>query len=89
MGEITVQVLLFASARETAGTGETTLTVDAGTDTTSIRKVLAEKFPKLANMILDEKSLTLALNEEYVVPGQITVLKANDTIALIPPISGG
>lgn len=50
---------------------------------------MAEKYPNLASMVLDEESLILALNEEYVPSGNVIVLKEGDTIALIPPISGG
>jgi len=50
-------------------------------------KQLAETYPKLAPMVLDEDNLTLALNEEYVT--QVQPLKNGDTVALIPPISGG
>ena len=53
------------------------------------RKVMAEKYPKLSALVLDEDSLTLALNEEYVQTGEVIDLKNGDTIALIPPISGG
>ena len=52
--------------------------------------MMAEKYPNLSNMlVLDEDSLTLALNEEYVPAGEVIDLKDGDTIALIPPISGG
>jgi sulfur-carrier protein len=44
-------------------------------------------YPKLATMVLDEDSLTLAVNEEYVT--DTLLLKSGDTVALIPPISGG
>jgi molybdopterin converting factor small subunit len=40
-------------------------------------------------MVLDEDNLTLALNEEYIPTGQVFPLKQGDTVALIPPISGG
>jgi len=50
---------------------------------------MAEKYPKLSSLVLDEESLTLALNEEYVQSGEVIELKNGDTIALIPPISGG
>lgn len=40
-------------------------------------------------MVLDEDSLTLALNEEYVPSGEVLPLKSGDVVALIPPISGG
>jgi molybdopterin converting factor small subunit len=48
---------------------------------------LAEKYPKLAPLVLDEDNITFALNEEYVTGVQ--KLKSGDVVALIPPISGG
>lgn len=53
------------------------------------RKILAEKYPKLADLVLDEDNITLALNEEYVPSGESLPLRNGDTVALIPPISGG
>ena len=50
---------------------------------------MADKYPNLASTVMDEESLTLALNEEYVPSGEVLDLKNGDTIALIPPISGG
>jgi len=50
---------------------------------------LATLYPKLANLVQDEENLTLALNEEYVPMGEVLKLKGGDTVALIPPISGG
>eukprot|EP00566_Odontella_aurita_P024750 CAMPEP_0113559560 /NCGR_PEP_ID=MMETSP0015_2-20120614/18963_1 /TAXON_ID=2838 /ORGANISM="Odontella" /LENGTH=98 /DNA_ID=CAMNT_0000461207 /DNA_START=196 /DNA_END=495 /DNA_ORIENTATION=- /assembly_acc=CAM_ASM_000160 len=90
---VTVKVLLFASAREAAGNVSTVECIlgkdNGGSDTAVIRRVLAEKYPKLAPLVLDEDSLTLALNEEYVPTGEVLPLKTGDTVALIPPISGG
>jgi hypothetical protein len=54
-----------------------------------IRRQLADRYPKLAPLVMDESSLTLAVNEEYVPEGDTIVLKTGDTVALIPPISGG
>lgn len=53
------------------------------------RKKLASLYPKLAALVEDEENLTLALNEEYVPMGEVWKLKEGDTVALIPPISGG
>ena len=90
---ICVRILFFASAREAAGNiNKMDLELDAtdgSDDTGALRKILAEKLPNLASMVLDEDSITLALNEEYVQSGQIIPLKNGDTVALIPPISGG
>lgn len=87
---VTIKVLLFASAREAAGNiSDVDLSLEDGSDTSTFRKVMAERYPKLSEMVMDEESLTLALNEEYVPTGQAIPLKNGDTIALIPPISGG
>ena len=53
------------------------------------RTKLASLYPKLASLVQDEENITLALNEEYVPAGEIVKLKEGDTVALIPPISGG
>ena len=88
---VKIQVLFFASAREAAGNISNTsieLTKDEAT-TAGIRQKLSQMYPGLASMVQDEDNLTLALNEEYVTSGQVLPLKEGDTIALIPPISGG
>jgi molybdopterin converting factor subunit 1 len=88
---INIQVLFFASAREAAGNVSTTtmeLTKEEAT-TAGLRKKLSELYPGLASMVQDEDNLTLALNEEYVTSGQVVPLNEGDTVALIPPISGG
>ena len=53
------------------------------------RTKLANIYPKLAPFVEDEENITLALNEEYIPMGEIKNLKEGDTVALIPPISGG
>jgi molybdopterin converting factor subunit 1 len=88
---ITVKVLLFASAREAAGNlPQIDITLeDQDANTASFRNVMANKYPNLSQLLKDEDSLTLALNEEYVLSGQVLPLKNGDVVALIPPISGG
>jgi molybdopterin converting factor subunit 1 len=89
---VQIKVLFFASAREAAGDiSSATLELDDSTEanTQALRQKLAEAYPGLAAMVQDEENLTLALNEEYVTCGQILPLKDGDTVALIPPISGG
>eukprot|EP00525_Craspedostauros_australis_P004100 CAMPEP_0198127466 /NCGR_PEP_ID=MMETSP1442-20131203/47211_1 /TAXON_ID= /ORGANISM="Craspedostauros australis, Strain CCMP3328" /LENGTH=89 /DNA_ID=CAMNT_0043787437 /DNA_START=25 /DNA_END=294 /DNA_ORIENTATION=+ len=86
-----VKVLFFASAREAADdTSSTTMELKQDeANTNALRKALAERYPKLSALVLDEENITLALNEEYVPSGQVLPLKDGDTVALIPPISGG
>lgn len=90
-GNVTIKILFFASAREAAGNiSKAQLELPSGSaNTAELRKKLAEEYPSLKEMVLDEDNLTLALNEEYVTSGQVLPLKSGDTIALIPPISGG
>ena len=52
----------------------------SGTDTTALRNTLADRYPKLAPLVLDEESITLALNEEYLTPGISKQLKQGDTV---------
>jgi molybdopterin converting factor small subunit len=92
----TIQVLLFASARESAGgiakldlTLPATTTNDAPTTTKTVREALAARFPPLAPLVLDDESITLAVNEEYVPVGAVWPIASGDVVALIPPISGG
>jgi molybdopterin converting factor subunit 1 len=88
---IQVKVLFFASAREAAGgTTEAQVVLVANqATTTALRQRLAHDYPSLSGMVLDEDSITLALNEEYVGAGEVLDLKSGDCVALIPPISGG
>lgn len=99
---VKVKVLFFASSREAAGCSSTDISVtressSGGNDDTSssspstadLRRILAETYPKLAPLVMDEGSITLALNEEYVPAGEVLSLRDGDTVALIPPISGG
>lgn len=87
---VEVEVLFFASAREAVGgLSELKVTLEGNNTTAGLRQRLAQDYPRLANMVLDEDSITLALNEEYVDAGQVLDLHNGDTVALIPPISGG
>eukprot|EP00586_Coscinodiscus_wailesii_P023664 CAMPEP_0172495824 /NCGR_PEP_ID=MMETSP1066-20121228/78245_1 /TAXON_ID=671091 /ORGANISM="Coscinodiscus wailesii, Strain CCMP2513" /LENGTH=94 /DNA_ID=CAMNT_0013267777 /DNA_START=151 /DNA_END=435 /DNA_ORIENTATION=+ len=94
MEAITVKVLLFASAREAAGNvSSIDCTLEKNdnqiADTALLRRTLASQYPKLAPLVTNEDNLTLAVNEEYVPVGEVIGLKNGDTVALIPPISGG
>lgn len=87
-----LKVLFFASAREAVG-GLTELWLDFPDDKTTtttrrLRLVLAKRYPNLAETM---STITLAVNEEYVDDDDDNdvILQDGDTVALIPPISGG
>ncbi len=81
-----VTVRLFAGLREVIGSDvivEEFATSDVTVET--LRTRLGETHPKLGPYL---SGVAIAVNEEYILePG--TALKDGDTVALIPPISGG
>lgn len=81
-----VTVRLFAGLREVIGSDaivEEFATSDVTVET--LRTRLGEAHPKLGPYL---SGVAIAVNEEYILePG--TALKDGDTVALIPPISGG
>jgi molybdopterin converting factor subunit 1 len=85
MAYMKVNVRLFATLRERAGTSSIDIelperaTVDDALDVLRERAELADALARLP--------VRLALNREYVEPG--AVLHADDELALITPVSGG
>jgi len=100
--EGTVTVLFFASVRQVmGGLTEVEVAVPLRCDTTQFRALLAKRHPALRPFLLGQvddndgkesgpgAAITLALNEEYVPHGEVWPVRPGDTVALIPPISGG
>ncbi|KAL1440449.1 hypothetical protein MTO96_009486 [Rhipicephalus appendiculatus] len=85
--EVPVRLLLFAKARELAGTSEASLVVPAVLrDVEELKEVIFDAFPKLASL---QRSAVIAVNESYVDSGVEVTLRQGDEVAFIPPISGG
>ncbi|RHY01731.1 hypothetical protein DYB37_004762 [Aphanomyces astaci] len=59
---------------------------DAHVTTDTLRQALCAKYPRAAQFL---KDITLAVNLEYVLEGDVRDLAHGDEVALIPPISGG
>ena len=79
-----VTLLCFAGLRERLGFGELEIDAPDGTPVAQLLDDLAATYPAIA---ATRGSCLVALNEEYVQEGD--TVKAGDTIALIPPVSGG
>ncbi len=79
-----MKVLLFARARDLAGLGEIDIDAPAGGRVADLRRVLGERFPKLASFL---PHCAVAVNDEYA--NDDAVLAAEDRVALLPPVSGG
>jgi molybdopterin synthase catalytic subunit len=79
-----VRVKLFAIIKERAGVGETALDLSDGADVAAAESALREAFPAIAGLL---RRAAYAVNREYV--DAATVLRDNDELAVIPPVSGG
>ncbi len=76
-----IKVLFFAELEEIVGTRELTIEQEEMT-ALEMKEYLKEQYPTLP---VDRAMM--AVNEEYV--EESDVIKANDVVAFIPPVSGG
>ena len=84
MDNITIALKLFSVYQEALGTEEKMLTVPAGTTAEDVCDRLIADHPELAQW----KDLTrFGINLQFVEAA--TVLKSEDELVLIPPVSGG
>jgi len=79
-----VKVLLFATLRQVAGWKEQLLEVEEGT---TLGEVLARLTAAQPQLDLEKRTIYAAVNEEYA--QRETALRANDVVAIFPPVSGG
>lgn len=78
-----LNIKLFGITKEIIGQTELEYPLASSTDVSSLRKKLTKEFPELSRL----KSLMIAVNGEYA--HQNLLLKEQDEIVLIPPVSGG
>ena len=87
MTQVEITVLFFAKSRELVKKESTQLTVISPLSYTELKQQLTQFFPQLIPI---QESFILALNQEYLRVDQgLLELSSADTIAVIPPISGG
>jgi len=82
--KIDVRVLFFGSARDVVGATSLVLRLKAPAKLADATNALFEKHPGLKRF---GRSLLFAVNQEYAVPE--TKVRANDEVAVFPPVSGG
>lgn len=85
MTEVTVTVIFFAQARELAKLKKTTAQVPQILFGHELRNKLIHQF----NLTSIGNVFVLAINENYISDNLEITLKENDTVAVIPPLSGG
>jgi sulfur-carrier protein len=79
-----VTILYFAHLADRTGTREETREVPQKTTAAGLRDLLASAHGKLRDAL---KSCRVAVDEEFVDPS--TILCDGQTVAFIPPVSGG
>jgi sulfur-carrier protein len=78
-----ITVLLFAGLAQQAGTQKLSLEISAPATIKQIKELLQDKVGKLQGL----DSCLAALNEEYAEGSE--EVQSGDTLAFIPPVSGG
>ena len=81
---LTVTVLLFAQARERAGTARETLELPAGSRVSDALRLLEQRHPRLGEL---REHLAVALDQRLV--RDDPALDSGAELALLPPVSGG
>ena len=79
-----VRVLFFGALKDLAGGGSDTLELRDGATLSDVLDHYEARFPQLRNFL---PSLAISVNQEYADPQ--SRLKADDEVALLPPVSGG
>lgn len=78
-----IQILLFGITTDLLETSSLELEVSNNCSVTDFKQTLVAKYPVLENI----DSYAIAVNESYASDSDI--LKENDVLAIIPPVSGG
>lgn len=78
-----INVLFFGITSDLMQTSILEFSIPKGSTVTNFRKQLQTDYPQLSNL----NTYAIALNEEYTSGDE--VIHQNDTLAVIPPVSGG
>ncbi len=78
-----ITILAFGIAKDIVGGSQLVFSIEENTNVDALKKALVQQFPSFEKL----RSLAIAINSEYADEDQI--IRANDEIVLIPPVSGG
>ena len=78
-----LQILFFGIASELVRANSLTIEIPTSANVAHLKILLVTMYPQLEKM----NSYAIAINEAYA--SNETILKENDVIAIIPPVSGG
>ncbi|CCE59923.1 TPA: molybdopterin converting factor subunit 1 [Staphylococcus argenteus] len=77
-----MKVLYFAEIKEILKKGQEDIVLEKAVTVQQFESFLFERYPQINN-----KKFQVAVNEEFVQKSDF--INPNDTVALIPPVSGG
>ena len=78
-----LKVLLFGISKDLLATTSLVFSISPNTTILEFKTQLQKEYPQLSEI----NSYAIAINESYA--SNETVLKENDMVAIIPPVSGG
>lgn len=78
-----IQILLFGITTDLVGASNIDFEIVEASTVVIFKSLLKEEYPQLENI----NSYAIAVNESYATDE--LVLKENDVVAIIPPVSGG
>jgi MoaE-MoaD fusion protein len=79
-----VRILFFGVLKDLAGTSSDLLDLDEGATVGDLLRHCGKQIPRLKDAL---PSVAVAVNQQYA--QERTILKTNDEVALLPPVSGG
>ncbi|XP_021198057.2 molybdopterin synthase sulfur carrier subunit isoform X2 [Helicoverpa armigera] len=83
--DVTVKLLFFARSKELAGTKESTIRLPSKISYSKLLNIICDNY----NLQTIKDNILLAKNEEVCDEDIDIDIKEKDSIAVIPPISGG
>lgn len=81
---MTVSVMLFARAKDLAGTDRIELELETDGTILDLKRALSIRCPLMSSI---SDSLLWAVNNQYA--NDTTIVRPTDTVACFPPVSGG
>ncbi|RUM49044.1 MAG: molybdopterin converting factor subunit 1 [Hydrogenothermus sp.] len=79
-----IKVLYFSSVKDKIKKSNEQFEIDENTTIEKLLKILKDKYPEIKDIL---ENTMIAVNEEY--KDKKYILKNNDVVAIIPPVSGG
>lgn len=84
MDLVTVKVLFFAVSKDISGQSEAEFCVKSNISYSDLKDLICQNF----GLNIIKQNIILAVNQDYCEEGDL-VLKDNDELAVIPPLSAG